>query len=85
MFNFGKVEVELRIEEGEKLVSGGEVSSVHHSYGYVCGAHGCRLLLSMKQGNKLDEGGTMVPFQLSVVVAFATNSIAQNSFSRLLP
>ena len=40
MFDFGQVEVEEGVEEGEEFVAGGEVGSVHHSYGYVCGAHG---------------------------------------------
>ena len=40
LFDFGQVEVEEGVEEGEEFVAGGEVGSVHHSYGYVCGAHG---------------------------------------------
>jgi len=40
LFDFGQVEIEQAVEEGEEFVAGGEVGSVHHSYGYVCGAHG---------------------------------------------
>lgn len=40
LFDFGKLEVEQGVEEGEEFVAGGEVGSVHHSYGCVCGTHG---------------------------------------------
>lgn len=41
LFDFGELEVEEGVEEGEEFVAGGEVGSVHHSYGYVCCTHGC--------------------------------------------